>query len=161
MTIRMTHPHLPGQPVEVADSAVPHHRAAGWQVVEGQASQGEEWPLEAQRFEGQPMVRMSHPNLPYTGQEPIVVAESAVPAHRSTGWLVVEDEPASEASEAESEAGPDELDGLTVAELQQRARDRGLPVSGTKAELLARLCTADETSEAGDEPAPDTEGAEA
>jgi hypothetical protein len=30
----MTHPSLPGQPIEVDEVSVPHHRAAGWQVEE-------------------------------------------------------------------------------------------------------------------------------
>jgi hypothetical protein len=28
------HPDLPGQPVEVPDLAVPHYRAAGWEITE-------------------------------------------------------------------------------------------------------------------------------
>jgi hypothetical protein len=30
--VTMTHPSLPGQPIEVDEVSVPHHRAAGWQV---------------------------------------------------------------------------------------------------------------------------------
>lgn len=33
--VKMAHPELPeGQQIEVAETAVPHHRAAGWRVVE-------------------------------------------------------------------------------------------------------------------------------
>jgi hypothetical protein len=32
--VTMTHPSLPGQPIEVDEVSVPHHRAAGWQVEE-------------------------------------------------------------------------------------------------------------------------------
>lgn len=30
MSVRMEHPDLPGQPITVPESAVPHHAAAGW-----------------------------------------------------------------------------------------------------------------------------------
>jgi hypothetical protein len=33
--VKMAHPNLPAdQQIEVAETAVPHYRAAGWQVVE-------------------------------------------------------------------------------------------------------------------------------
>ncbi|MFE9923270.1 hypothetical protein ACFYQA_17295 [Streptomyces sp. NPDC005774] len=32
--VRMTHPDLPEQPIEVDELSVPHHQAAGWQVAE-------------------------------------------------------------------------------------------------------------------------------
>ena len=35
----------------------------------------------------------------------------------------------------------EDLSSLTVAELKQRLSDKGLPVSGNKAELIARLST--------------------
>lgn len=143
--VRMTHPTLPGQEITVDPGAVPHHRAAGWQVVEGQEDQGEQWPAEVQRFEGQPQIRIYHP---VTGGE-AVVAASAVPIHEASGWQVVQD--------AEPQAEPeDDLAGLTVAELQDLARGAGLPVSGTKAELLQRLRSASE-DQAGVEPAQPTD----
>jgi len=133
MTVRMRHPDLEEE-IVVASSAAPLHALSGWAAVEGQDDMGEELPAELQPFEGQPQVRLYHPDVE---GDPITVAESAVPFHRERGWLVVEDE------EAASEAEPvDELDGLTVAELQDVARDQGLPVSGTKQELLERLRSA-------------------
>ena len=47
-------------------------------------------------------------------------------------------DPPSEGAEPEPEGG-DGLDGLTVDDLKARAAGLGLPVSGTKAELLQRL----------------------
>lgn len=32
--VSMTHPDLPGQPIDVDEASVPGHRAAGWQVAE-------------------------------------------------------------------------------------------------------------------------------
>jgi hypothetical protein len=32
--VTMAHPDLPDQPIEVDEVSVPHHQAAGWQVVE-------------------------------------------------------------------------------------------------------------------------------
>lgn len=34
--VRMTHPDLPEQPIEVDEMSVPHHQAAGWQVADDQ-----------------------------------------------------------------------------------------------------------------------------
>jgi hypothetical protein len=133
----MRHPETGGT-YAAQPSQVPHLQASGWQVVEGQAEQGEVWPLEVQRFEGQPPIRLRHPDL----DEEITVAESAVPFHREKGWLIVDDEPAERAEAAPSETAPeaaDDLDGKTVPQLQELARARGLPVSGTKPELLERL----------------------
>lgn len=84
MAVRMRHPDLDGE-IVVASSAVPIHRGSGWEPVEGQDDMGEVWPAELQRFEGQPPVRMRHPNV----QDEITVASSAVPYHRSVGWLEV------------------------------------------------------------------------
>ena len=132
----MRHPDLPGQDFDAPSSAVPFHQAAGWQVIPGQDEQGDEWPDELLPFEGQPPIRMRHPNL----DQEITVAESAVPIHRSSGWQVVEDD-------TEADEG-DDLSELTVEELKDEARARNLPVSGTKAELLERL-----RSEPDDQPA--------
>lgn len=33
-TVRMTHPDLPDQPIEVPESAVPIHRRSGWRTAE-------------------------------------------------------------------------------------------------------------------------------
>jgi hypothetical protein len=38
-------------------------------------------------------------------------------------------------------AGDDSLSGLTVKDLKELCRQRGKPVSGTKAELISRLAT--------------------
>jgi hypothetical protein len=157
VSVRLRHPELEGQEIDVAESAVPFHRAAGWQVIEGQDEQGEEWPAELQPFEGQPPIRMRHPDV----ADEITVAESAVPIHRSSGWQVVEDE----ADEESDESADDGLDELTVAQLQDEIRtlnklrpdDAQLPVSGTKAELLERLRNAppDEPPDEADEAKPE------
>lgn len=89
MTVRIHHPDLDIE-VTVSSSAVPFHRLAGWEPVEGQQDMGEEWPAEALPFEGRPIVRLRHPDL---DQEVRVVAAS-VPFHRAQGWLVVDEEPA-------------------------------------------------------------------
>jgi hypothetical protein len=129
----MNHPTLPAdQVIDVDPIAVPHHQAAGWQVEPGQDETGEEWPTELQRFEGQEQVRLRHPDL----DAEITVARSAVGAHQSTGWYQVEEDvplPGEEPSE------PDDLEQLTVDDLRDLLRARGLPVSGTKAELVSRL----------------------
>ncbi len=99
MTIRMTHPELEGQVYDAQPSQVPHLREAGWVPIEGQ-EQGEVWPAEAQRFEGQERVKIRHPE---TGGE-TVVAASAVPYHRERGWQIVE-EPEVEPAGTEGPAG--------------------------------------------------------
>lgn len=45
---RMTHPTLPGQPIHVADSAVPVHEKAGWVLDENtvEAPNGTERPAD-------------------------------------------------------------------------------------------------------------------
>lgn len=98
MSVRMRHPDLDTEYVAQPEQ-VPHLRAAGWLEVEGQAEQGEEWPTEAQRFEGQEQVTMRHPDL--DGE--IVVARSAVPIHEQDGWLEVGGSPAAVEPEAPSE----------------------------------------------------------
>jgi hypothetical protein len=154
VSVRLRHPELEGQEIDVAESAVPFHRAAGWQVIEGQDEQGEEWPAELQPFEGQQPIRMRHPDV----ADEITVAESAVPIHRSSGWQVVEDESSSSDAEDEDEApaSEDGRDTLTVEELKDEGRERGLPVSGSKAELLERLRTPpDEPPDEADEAKPE------
>lgn len=140
MTIKMTHPESGGT-YDAQPSQVPHLQEAGWQVVEGQQEQGEVWPAEVQRFEGQPPIRMRHPDL---GENQVItVAESAVPHHAERGWLVVDEE-----AEVEPEAQPAAgFEGLTVEELREEARARGIAVSGTKAELLGRLADSDQQQE--------------
>lgn len=34
MTVRMTHPDLPDQPITVSELAVPHYGSAGWEVTD-------------------------------------------------------------------------------------------------------------------------------
>jgi len=142
VSVRIRHPQA-GE-AEVASSAVAILRESGWEPVPGQDDMGEELPAELRRFEGQDVVRIRHP---VSGGE-AEVAASAVPQHRSQGWEVVDDEPEAEKPD------DDGLDGLTVAELQDYARGAGLPVSGTKAELLKRLRSeppAEPASEEGEE----------
>jgi hypothetical protein len=132
MGVRMTHPTLPADHwIEVDPIAVPHHAAAGWQVEPGQEETGEEWPAELQRFEGQEQVRMRHPDL----DAEITVARSAVANHQSNGWYQVSDD-------VPLPSVADGLEGRTVEQLRERARELGLPVSGTKPELIERLRTA-------------------
>jgi hypothetical protein len=160
MAVRMRHPGVdadylaqPGQ--------VPHLQATGWEVVEGQAEQGEVWPAEARRFGGQPVVRMSHPDV----ADEITVAESAVPMHQSQGWQRVEPEAPAEAEDAGEPVAGD--DPRTVDDLKNEIRalnaDRGpdekLPVSGTKAALLARLSDAHEQDASGEAAGPNEDDA--
>lgn len=56
-----------------------------------------------------------------------------------------EDVPESDDDEADGEEA--DYEDLTVAELQDRLRDRDLPVSGTKDELIARLVEDDDSDE--------------
>ena len=129
MGVLMRHPESGGT-YDAQPGQVPHLQESGWQVIPGQAEQGETWPAEVQRFEGQQRFRLRHPDL----DTEITVAESAVPYHRERGWLIVEEEPA-----AEAEGEVDRLDGLTVEQLREEARAAGIPVSGAKAELIERL----------------------
>jgi hypothetical protein len=128
--VRMTNPDSGGE-YDADPGQVEHLKAAGWQVADPDAEY-ERWPAELQRFEGQEQVRIRHP---LTGGE-AVVARSAVPVHRSAGWVEVAD-----AEEATTGAFIQEasLEDLTVEELKDLARARDLPVSGSKAELLERL----------------------
>jgi hypothetical protein len=154
MSVRMTHPTLDTE-ITVDPISVPHHQNAGWEVVPGQDETGDEWPAELQRFEGQQQVRMHHPDI----ADDIIVGASAVPFHRSKGWLISDPEVADQLE------GVQGLEAKTVDELKELARGRGLPVSGTKAELVERLGESDQdreevqdsTDQAGDEPAQDRE----
>jgi hypothetical protein len=134
MTVRMTHPDHDGE-FDAQPSQVPFLKDARWQVVPGQDDQGEQWPAELQRFEGQDQVRIRHPET----ESETVVAASAVPHLREKGWQVVDEQ-------AEAEAG---LEDKTVPELRELAKARGIsPIPATKPELLAAL-----SSEAADEQA--------
>lgn len=86
-------------------------------------------------------VRMTHPDLP--GQ-PYFADDGQVPHLRAAGWVV---------APPPAEPEGDGLEDLTVAELQDRLRVAGLPVSGAKAELLQRL--REVSQQAGVEPAPE------
>lgn len=130
--VRMIHPET-GAEITATPGQAAHYERSGWQTVEGEP---EAWPAEAQLFGGQEQVRLRHPE---TGAE-ITVAASAVPFHRDKGWLVVTDEPAV----GEAPPAPPEptggLDGLTVAELRELAKDQGIsPIPTTKGELLEAL----------------------
>lgn len=147
--IRMQHTTL-AEEISVHPLAVPHHEQAGWQVVAGQDADYEQWPAEQQRFEGQQQVRMHHPDI----AQDIIVAASAVPHHRSKGWLISDPEVAAHL-EAEAK-GASGLEAKTVPQLQELLKARDLPVSGTKPELIERLQQS-EQDEAGVEPAPDND----
>jgi hypothetical protein len=130
MGVRLRHPTLESE-IEVPAEAVPHHERSGWVQVKGQAEQGETWPEELQRFEGQEQVRMRHPDL--DGE--IVVARSAEPYWRERAWEEITDEaPADDAQPGEG------LAGKTVPELRELAKQAGIsPLPSTKDELLAAL----------------------
>jgi hypothetical protein len=138
---RITYPDPGVGDAVVPASAVSHWEGIGWKFAEGDR---EDPPAEYQRFEGQPVVRIYHPEL----DRYEVVAESAVPEHRSHGWVLAEDAVAAE------------LEDKTVAELKEEAKARGLPVSGTKEELRERITEYDAQDQAGDEPAQDSEEGE-
>ena len=139
MTVHLTHPGTGGH-YDAAPSQVEFLKASGWELADPDAAY-DEWPAELQPFEGQPPVRMRHPEV----DEEITVAESAAPQHASQGWQRVD--------EVEAAA----LEDQTVAALREQARARGLPVSGSKAELIERLSEEVDQDDAGDEPAPEQE----
>lgn len=127
--IRMTKADVPD--FDADPLQVPHLRSVGWQVAEGQdLTEVEEWPEEAQRFGGQPGVKIHHPE---TGGE-TEVAESSWPFWHERGWK-------------RADGDNRGLADLTVAELKERIReankarddDDQLSVSGTKDELIERL----------------------
>jgi len=137
----MTHPDPGVGDGIVPASAVSHWEGIGWEFAEGDR---EDPPAEYQRFEGQPPVRIYHPEL----DRYEVVAESAVSEHRSHGWVLAE------------AAAVEQLEAKTVAELKAEAKTRGLPVGGTKEELRERIAEHDAQDQAGDEPAQDSEEGE-
>jgi hypothetical protein len=144
MGVRMSHPASGGE-YDAAPEQVPHLIESGWEVEPGQSETGETWPAELQRFEGQEQVRMRHPDL----VEEIVVARSTVPSHRSNNWYEVDTE---QEGQGEAEA-PDDLDSLTVPDLQELLRARDLPVSGKRDELISRLRSQEpEQAEAATQP---------
>lgn len=95
MGVRIHHPDMDVE-VEVAASAVPHHRRAGWREIAGQDERGEVWP------EVQAQVRMRHPDLP----QQVMVAEGSVAGARLAGWVVIEEE----AAEAPTVGDPGQAD---------------------------------------------------
>ena len=64
------------------------------------------------------------------------------------------EEPAPDAPAGDAPA-PSEYAGLTVVELREKLRERELPVSGTKAVLLARLAGTGAAPATADDPSPD------
>jgi hypothetical protein len=139
VTVRMTNPASGGE-YDADPGQVEHLKAAGWELDDPDADY-ERWPAELQRFEGQEQVRIRHPLTGSTA----VVARSAVAVHRSAGWQEITDE---------DDAGS--LEAKTVPELKALLEQRGLPVSGTKAELIERLQEpAAETEQDNDQPAED------
>ena len=129
MTVHMHHPDTGGE-YQAQPSQVEFLKASGWEPTDPDAPY-DQWPDDIKRFEGQAQVVMRHPNL--DGE--ITVAESAAPFHASQGWQRVED------------IRQAEYEDQTVEQLKDQARDRGLAVSGTKAELIERLSTPDTTDD--------------
>jgi hypothetical protein len=119
----MTHP-VTGGTYDAQPSQVPFLEGSGWEQEPGQGVKGDVWPVELQRFEGQSVYWMRHPNVE---GDPIQAAESQKPFYQERGWQVID-------TEAEQS-----LEGLTVDELKEQLRARDLPVSGSKAELVERL----------------------
>jgi hypothetical protein len=138
---RMTYPD-PGVEDAVVDaSQVPHLEHAGWRFVEGDR---EHWPEELREAGREGMVYIRNR---YTGGTAFVPELTGHLGER--GWEEVD-------PDAERAA---ELEDKTVAELREQARERGLPVSGTKDELLARLRgeEQDQDQDQAGEPAPSEE----
>lgn len=136
--VRMTHPDAGDY--DAQPSQVPHLKLAGWTVAPGQSEQGEVWPSDAGLEEEEPQVTLWHPGLDREQTFP-----ASAEAHwRGLGWLrpgVDELQPPPEP------AVPDDLDALTVADLQDVLRARGLAVSGSKAELVERIRAGTEAAE--------------
>ena len=88
----MRHPDLPDSPpTEIAESAVPQHRAGGWFAVDAPPKP----PAEAGVDKAPPAasVRMRHQDI----DDEITVAASAAPFHVAAGWSVVADTPKEQA----------------------------------------------------------------
>jgi SAP domain len=151
---RMRHPDPEVDDAIVDAAQVPHLEHGGWQYVEGDR---ETWPDELRERGREGMVYIRNR---YTGGTAFVPELAGHLAER--GWEEVD-------PEAEQAAA---LEGKTVEELRDLARDRGLKVSGTKDELLARLRETgqatvaveveqeQDTEQAGDQPAEPREGEE-
>jgi hypothetical protein len=147
---RMSHPDPGVKDAIVKQEQVPHLENVGWRYEEGDR---ETWPVELQRFEGQPQRRIYHPGL----DRYEVVADSQVGPLRSVGWMLAEE---ADAAKVEQEA--DVLSEKTLDQLKDEARVRDLPVSGTKPELVERIRDHDtqqqaQNGQAGEQPAPDEE----
>lgn len=97
-------------------------------------------------------IRLYHPNLEPPNNECEVQTEAQAAIYAESGWL-----PAPEPTErpgfapeppryepADTSVSGD-YQNFTVAQLSDELKDRGLPVSGTKDELIARLVADDET----------------
>ena len=61
MTVRMYHPETKGDYAAQA-SQVEFLKASGWEVADDDADY-DRWPAELQRFEGQGVVKMRHPQV--------------------------------------------------------------------------------------------------
>lgn len=92
------------------------------------------------------MVALRHRGRP--NERPLDVPEGAVDHWSAFGYVPVEGGSAATADESGEDEG---LSSLTVAELKDEAESRGLPKSGTKAELVERIEAHDAESDAGDE----------
>jgi hypothetical protein len=131
----MHHPETGGAYL-AQPSQVEFLKASGWQLDDPDADY-DQWPAELQQFEGQPPVRMRHAEV----DEEIVVAEGSAALHAERGWQRVED--------VEMAA----LEDQTLQQLKEQARERGLPVSGTKAELIERLAEEPDEQQDDEQPA--------
>jgi len=93
--------------------------------------------------------RLREQGLPISGKKSVLIERLRESLN------TVEDEPESAAEDEEAADGPcddDNMQGCTVVVLKEKLREKGLPVSGNKAELLKRLrpsASKDEASQPG------------
>lgn len=99
MSVRMVHPDLPGQPIDVRDPlAVQIHERSGWRL-ENVRDRPAPQPAHADVPDGH--VAIVHPG---SGQETVVPAES-IPTLRASGWLTKAERDENERQAAEAAQG--------------------------------------------------------
>ena len=111
MTVRMYHPETHND-YAAQRSQVEFLKASGWEVADEDADY-DRWPAELQRFEGQGVVKMRHPQVE---GPPIDAAESQVAFFAERGWVKVDDQAVTPAAQT------GDLEDMTVDELKDEAR---------------------------------------